>query len=650
MAHKAATEKSAPKTLKALQEELQKAELEYSIAEIRWASQTLSNITVRETAGDLNVPVKEDPDASRWELVASGSSIVYSKDVPQLRNLQLSRRESYRAWRLDPHARGILRNFVKFIIGREFKYDPADIQRGEWDVARETVKLSQDPAKPLATRLIWDEFARENKFNARAKELILRTFRDGEVFVRKFENAGRVSIRFIEPDRINSNATAGQTTVTIAGVDRTAATVIRSGIEVLADDVETVVAYHVMSATGKSVAVPAAEVLHVKCMADANDPRGFPFLEPVLKSLTNYNQWEEYRLVLNKVRTAVALVRKVEGTQVQAQGIIGNRQGARSIEGREMQTGSGNRETMLRPGTILTPGPGVTYEYTAPRLEARDAGEDGRRILLSVASGTGLPEMMITGSWENANFASTSEAISISMREWEDWQDFFEPVFKTIWLWVIQAALTGNRLPASINPEVSINWPPVSKRDAIKETARNKMLHEAGILSKKTWSGREALVFDDELENLEQEAELNPEPIPVVPEGEQSESWLPDHETRARRLHLALVALGDLEESIDKHPAPEAQAALRQYVEAARDVLLVQEDASRKGMQIQTLIFDKSKFDRAQAVNWAKSHGFKSSKVDETDGAFRLRQQPPDKFNTLRTIRLTAGVQAVVGK
>jgi hypothetical protein len=71
----------------------------------------------------------------------------------------------------------------------------------------------------------------------------------------------------------------------------------------------------------------------------------------------------------------------------------------------------------------------------------------------------------------------------------------------------------------------------------------------------------------------------------------------------------------------------------------------------KRATSVQTLIFDKKKFNRSQALAWAKRNGYKSSKVDETDSSFRLRQAEPTGFKkgSFRTIKLTDGVQAVIG-
>ncbi|MCP4394552.1 MAG: phage portal protein [Alphaproteobacteria bacterium] len=69
-----------------------------------------------------------------------------------------------------------------------------------------------------------------------------------------------------------------------------------------------------------------------------------------------------------------------------------------------------------------------------------------------------------------------------------------------------------------------------------------------------------------------------------------------------------------------------------------------------KKWEIQSLIFSKGKFTREQAVKWAKEHDFKSSKVDETDESYRLRQNDPSKYDKFRTGEITDGVKAVYGE
>jgi hypothetical protein len=71
-----------------------------------------------------------------------------------------------------------------------------------------------------------------------------------------------------------------------------------------------------------------------------------------------------------------------------------------------------------------------------------------------------------------------------------------------------------------------------------------------------------------------------------------------------------------------------------------------------KATTVQTLIFDKAVFTRSEAVKWARSHGFKSNKVDTTKTSYRLRQRNPGDFQrgSFRTISLRRGVKAVIGR
>jgi len=525
----AAASSESPKrpTTRALQQELAHVELELALEEARYTRRLMSGLLLQE-----GPEARPDRDEANWSLLSSGGSLDSSKSLPTSVERTTSQKQSYRAWRLDPHARGILRNFVKFIIGRELTIDFADEQKGTWadDRHAKLVVAEADSDAPLLVRELWEDASKNNRMRERLKEFVLRAFREGEAFLRRFRpGGGRVLLRFVEPDRVAGD---GKTTpgfvgkvldVDVVPDDRDEpndgqlprellgeSTALEEGIEHLANDVETVVAYWLKPATpgGTPTRVPAHEMIHRKPLADSNDLRGFPILEVVLKNLTNYAQWEEYRMVLNKVRAAVALVRKVEGTPTQGAAIVqGRASGAVHPQGREPQTTSGRREPMFRPGTTLTPGPGVSYDFLSPKLDARDAGEDGRRFLMTIAAGLGLPEMLVTGDWSNASYSSSVEARTPAVREWEDWQDYFEDAIVRIWEWVRVEAIRSLGLPRETNPGITIQWPTLIAKDALKETERRVALHGAGLLSKTTWAAQEDLVWDAERENLRLEAE-----------------------------------------------------------------------------------------------------------------------------------------------
>lgn len=68
-----------------------------------------------------------------------------------------------------------------------------------------------------------------------------------------------------------------------------------------------------------------------------------------------------------------------------------------------------------------------------------------------------------------------------------------------------------------------------------------------------------------------------------------------------------------------------------------------------KSSDIQSLIFSKDKFTKLSAIEWAKSHGFKTYTTRETKSTIRVRQFPPS--NCLRSggiKELDDGVKAYI--
>lgn len=83
-----------------------------------------------------------------------------------------------------------------------------------------------------------------------------------------------------------------------------------------------------------------------------------------------------------------------------------------------------------------------------------------------------------------------------------------------------------------------------------------------------------------------------------------------------------------------------------------------QKAAERESLVIQTLIFSKAKFPKAEVAQaWAREHGFEAGKVDEKPDSWRLRQREPELFDaeSFRSFSIPrgspkSGVVAVGGK
>src|ERR1700685_1697682 len=67
-------------------------------------------------------------------------------------------------------------------------------------------------------------------------------------------------------------------------------------------------------------------------------------------------------------------------------------------------------------------------------------------------------------------------------------------------------------------------------------------------------------------------------------------------------------------------------------------------------MRVQSLLFSRSSWSPAKAKAWARSHGYRSAKVDVTANNIRLRQKSPSGYRTLRTVTFGKGIRAVVAR
>ena len=315
-------------------------------------------------------------DMAGWSQVGGKNldTLNFREDIPTLR---LESRKSYYR---TPHGRGMIRTMVKFVIGAGVIIDFAE----------------KDPKKLENILKHWKKFKKNIKWFSFLEEFVRRTFRDGEVFLRKIRKKGEpLSFRFIDPDYI-----------------------LDEGIQADPNDAETIQYYVIKGKDGAAdVKVDAADIIHLKLDADRNMKRGRPLLEVQFPLLTKFAKWLEARMVLSQVRTSVALVREVQGSPMDLSRMRSNMAANRTT------TNETNKAKMLRPGSILSSTPGSKWSMLSPNLDARDASTDGRNLQLSMAAGSGLPDVFVTQDFANSNFACHSEDTEIlTTLGWVRWE------------------------------------------------------------------------------------------------------------------------------------------------------------------------------------------------------------------------------------
>jgi len=340
----------------------------------------------------------KDKDEDQWiELGASSEKELSETD-----------RQATKFYYKEPHARNIIRLIEKYVVGRGFQISPMSTLESVVDV--------------------WKEFWKHNRMDLRKKEIVRRLMRDGEIFIRYFDDGGIIAVRFMNPDKINDPDKEDG----IVGI-------CTHGIETDKDDIENVLAYWY-----KGNRIPAEEVDHNKIMVDFDVKRGRSFLEIIAPLVKMYNDWLKDRMRLNKVRAAVGLVKKVTGTPTQAANIA---MADRIKTSKQLAPDKTSYHRAPEGVSVFTTNKGVEYDMMAPKLQASDVRYDGRAILLAIATGVGMSECMISADSSNANYASSLIAEGPAVMEIEDWQDYFSIVFENIFERVIKHAIDRGKLP-----------------------------------------------------------------------------------------------------------------------------------------------------------------------------------------------------------
>ncbi len=325
--------------------------------------------------------------------------------------------------RWDAHAHGILSTMVNYIMGKGLKITPKSDDPMAW--------------------YVWRDFFtnKRNKMVIKQFEIVRRLFRDGEVFMRFFtkdENGlptGKTTVRFLDPLLIR-HPTEGN-----GKLDDEPNASIKNGVVTDPEDVEDVIAYQYMDRVDRSKfeTIPADEVHHIKINADSDQKRGEPGIQTLLQYFRHYEQWLENRIILNKMRSAIVLLKEVTGTPTE----VANMSRTLPVASRQIANETKNKN--FRGGTIITAGPGVKYSMLSANINASDVKEDGRNIILAMAAGMNMPEY-IFGDASNANFASTMVAESPFVKMIQFFQVFLEYHFGCVYEKVIKNAVKAGML------------------------------------------------------------------------------------------------------------------------------------------------------------------------------------------------------------
>lgn len=420
----------------------------------------------------------------------------------------------------SPHMRGYLGTLGRFVVGVGPTF---------------SAQVESDDVKKAIDEW-WAEFGRVNQWSDLEDEIPLRTWRDGEAFVRFFKQetegppedwepdpelwgrlqpAEDISLEDLQPPDIPE----GMTLLRLIPPDqiKDPNDQVTHGILTAKSDVVTVLGYLWTPKDKLLEIIPASDIQHIKINVDQDVKRGRSQLEVLLKLNKQYQDWLAYRILLNLFRSSVVLLKKIIGGTATQVAAIKNKWASERTDNTRT-----NATKMFKPGTTITSTGGVEHEFIAPNLQASDAQHDGRSILLAEAAAMGMPEYIFTADASNANFASTMVAESPAVREFERWQDFFEAYFIEIYRRVMVNGAEAGQIEG-LKPEeaqtmqITTDWPPLISRDELEHAKANQIRNTAGILSKETWAKEDGRDWETESELIDKERQAAVEfTAPVV--------------------------------------------------------------------------------------------------------------------------------------
>lgn len=371
-------------------------------------------------AGDLtesdSVVVNTRSDGIGWEILGSA----FKGHIGQDQQVMIA--QARRMFRFDPNAQASIYGLLDYLMGHGLTITPKSKDERIWKLWR---KFWTDPS---------------NKMGIRQFECVKRWARDGELLLRFFTKDQEknqtpfTTVRFLDPIDLRRGA-AEANDIT----DKTA-----QGIIFDPEDAEKPLQYFFRKRNKpqEEMVVNAADVLHVKFpVADMDQPRGESSMQAVMDLFTHYKQWLKNRIILNKLRTAIFAVRKID---IQSGAAVSSL--AQSLPASARSTGGDSKKMNVKPGTLYTPPPGVDIEMRSPNINASDVKEDGRNIKLEMSAGTRLPEFMY-GDASNANYSSTMMAESPFVKHIHFLQCYLEEtLWKPLFRKVIETAVAAGKL------------------------------------------------------------------------------------------------------------------------------------------------------------------------------------------------------------
>lgn len=393
----------------------------------------------------------------------------------------------------NPYAINGHQNIQNFVAGTGFAYKIQDKkQRSTFDKA---IAAAED---------YWEEFHETEKWDEVEHEIILRSDREGEAFVRTFMEAdGMATTRFLEPEEIDSSDPA-----------------FEYGMVTRAGDKQKILAYvYKQGGSGPETIIPAEEITFFKKNTDRNVLRGIPTFLPVVEPLEGAKKMLRVMRKMAEIQAAIAVVREhPDGTTGSKIAQLADSMAQRTP--RDSTSGESIRQRVIQAGSILDVPPGQKYHFPIAGQSADKLSMVIDTLLRAAACRVSQPEFLFSANAANSNYASLVAAEQPGMKMFQKTQKWYASRLRDLYKRIIFIGIISGRLSTKLlDPTLKykVTGPAVQSRDRFSIVRSNDMLQKGKVKSRRTIAEEEGLDFDREQQQREEDGDDKALTPPVDP-------------------------------------------------------------------------------------------------------------------------------------
>lgn len=411
-------------------------------------------------AAEMNGDPAENFD--NWlPLSLAGTNRYYNYTLQELNQLRATCRTV-----LDTNevAKNVQLHYRNFIVGKAITIDIVPSDFGDDPESIATAKKDSKVKKMLEN---WKLFTTTNKFDARCRDWINRSHRDGECIQRIFKDKVPL-LRFIDPMYIVSPSAE-----------------IPYGIKYVKDDAETPEIFY-YQAEGENIPKPikAAEIFFDKRNVDFNAPRGIPSYWSVLSNLRRLEKVLVNSSVLAAVQAAITMVRKHKtATAAKVQAMVNK--GGDGVQRTDPISGRNIVGKRVRPGTILDAPDGTEYDFPSHSVNAASFILIAEHEMAHVAANFVLPKSWLIAEEPTEPLTPGSPTVANFQTEQEIMFEGIHDIF-----WVVQGMMGINSEKLMTEYDLLFNGKRLAVGKALDEARVDEILQKIGAQSPQTTAAK----------------------------------------------------------------------------------------------------------------------------------------------------------------